>query len=84
MGRLAENVAKCWQLASVMKERLGRLPDEKTARADNERIKRYVAKLTINPAIAVGIDAHVGSVEVGRWRTLCSGPARPLASSPTW
>src|ERR1700719_913677 len=46
MGRLAENLAKCWELASVMKERTGRLADEKTARADNERIKCYIANLT--------------------------------------
>ena len=52
MGRLAENQAKCWQLASLMKQRHGRLPEERTTRADNERIKRYLAKLTINPAIA--------------------------------
>ena len=39
MGRLAENIAKCWQLASVMKDRVGRLPEETTARADNERLQ---------------------------------------------
>jgi urease subunit alpha len=82
MGRLAENVAKCWQLASVMKERLGRLPDEKTARADNERIKRYVAKLTINPAIAVGIDAHVGSVGVGKMADLVLWPRASFGIKP--
>ncbi|MEW9307298.1 urease subunit alpha [Labrys neptuniae] len=70
MGRLAENVAKCWQLACVMKRRAGRLPEETTARADNERIKRYIAKLTINPAIAAGIDPHVGSIEPGKMADL--------------
>ncbi|MDZ5453433.1 urease subunit alpha [Labrys sp. ZIDIC5] len=70
MGRLAENVAKCWQLACVMKRRAGRLPEETTARADNERIKRYIAKLTINPAIAAGIDTHVGSIEPGKMADL--------------
>jgi urease subunit alpha len=49
-----------------MKDRVGRLPEERTARADNERIKRYVAKYTINPAIAAGIDGHVGSIEAGK------------------
>lgn len=70
MGRLAENATKAFQLASVMKDRIGRLPEEKTARADNERILRYMAKLTINPAIAAGIDAHVGSIEPGKMADL--------------
>ncbi|KAA0090404.1 urease subunit alpha [Mycolicibacterium sp. P1-18] len=66
MGRVAENIANCWQLAAVMKQRVGRLPEEKTTAADNERVKRYVAKLTVNPAISIGAEAHVGSVQVGR------------------
>ncbi len=66
MGRLAENATKAFQLASVMKDRVGRLPEERTAKADNERILRYLAKLTINPAIAAGIDAHVGSIAPGK------------------
>ena len=82
MGRLAENVANCWQLASVMKQRIGRLPEETTARADNERIKRYIAKLTINPAIAVGIDHHVGSVEVGKMADLVLWPRASFGIKP--
>jgi urease subunit alpha len=82
MGRLAENVAKCWQLASVMKERVGRLPEETTARADNERVKRYIAKLTINPAIAVGIDDHVGSIEVGKIADLVLWPRASFGVKP--
>ncbi|MFO7855916.1 MAG: urease subunit alpha [Paracoccaceae bacterium] len=70
MGRLAENATKAFQLASVMKDRLGRLPEETTARADNFRILRYLAKLTINPAIAAGIDAYVGSIEPGKMADL--------------
>ena len=66
MGRIAENIACCWRLASVMKDRLGRLPQERTERADNERILRYLAKYTINPAIAYGIADHVGSLEAGK------------------
>ncbi len=82
MGRLAENVAKAWQQASVMKERVGRLKEEKTARADNERIKRYIAKLTINPAIAVGIDAHVGSIEVGKMADIVLWPRATFGLKP--
>lgn len=82
MGRLAENVAKCWQLASVMKDRTGRLPEETTARADNERIKRYVAKYTINPAIAAGIDEHVGSIQPGRMADLVIWPRASFGIKP--
>jgi urease subunit alpha len=82
MGRLAENVAKCWQLASVMKDRSGRLPEETTVRADNERIKRYVAKLTINPAIAVGIDDHVGSLAPGKLADLVLWPRASFGIKP--
>ncbi|TQR87280.1 urease subunit alpha [Mycobacterium hodleri] len=66
MGRVAENIANCWQLAAVMKQRVGRLPEETTAAADNERVKRYIAKLTVNPALSIGAEAHIGSVQVGR------------------
>ena len=82
MGRLAENVAKCWQLASVMKERVGRLPEETTARADNERIKRYIAKYTINPAIASGMDDHVGSIEPGKMADLVLWPRASFGAKP--
>lgn len=82
MGRLAENVAKCWQLASIMKDRVGRLPEEATEMADNERVKRYIAKLTINPAIAVGIDAHVGSIEAGKLADLVLWPRASFGIKP--
>jgi urease subunit alpha len=82
MGRLAENLAKCWQLASVMKDRIGRLPEEKTARADNERIKRYVAKYTINPARAAGIDGYVGSIEPGKMADLVIWPRASFGIKP--
>ncbi|MEM8741706.1 MAG: urease subunit alpha, partial [Pseudomonadota bacterium] len=82
MGRLAENAAKCFQLASIMKDRVGRLPEEKTAKADNERILRYLAKLTINPAIGAGIDAHVGSIEPGKMADLVLWPAASFGAKP--
>ena len=82
MGRLAENIAKCWQLASVMKERVGRLREEKTARADNARILRYIAKYTINPARAAGIDRHVGSLEPGKMADLVLWPRASFGLKP--
>jgi urease subunit alpha len=82
MGRLAENIAKCWQLASIMKDRVGRLPEETTARADNERIKRYIAKYTINPAIAAGIDGHVGSIAPGKIADLVLWPRASFGVKP--
>ncbi|WP_380161859.1 urease subunit alpha [Kineococcus sp. R86509] len=62
MGRIGEVITRTWQVAHVMKLRFGGLD----SRADNERARRYVAKYTINPAIAHGIDHLVGSVEVGK------------------
>lgn len=82
MGRLAENVAKCWQLASVMKDRIGRLPGERTARADNERILRYLAKYTINPAIAAGIDHEVGSIAPGKMADIVLWPFAFFGAKP--
>ena len=82
MGRLAENIAKCWQLASIMKDRTGRLPQETTDRADNERIKRYVAKYTINPAIAAGIDDYVGSIAPGKIADLVLWPRASFGVKP--
>ncbi len=66
MGRIAQVIPRCWQLASKMKDQRGRLPEEKTAAADNERIKRYIAKYTINAARTFGIDAYIGSIEPGK------------------
>jgi urease subunit alpha len=83
MGRLAENVAKAWQLASVMKDRRGPLPEETRPGADNERIKRYLAKLTINPAIAVGISRHVGSLEEGKLADLVIWPRASFGVKPS-
>ncbi|MBP2321132.1 urease subunit alpha [Kibdelosporangium banguiense] len=64
MGRIGEVIIRTWQTAHVMKDRRGLLPGDTAA--DNLRARRYVAKYTINPAIAHGIDQHVGSVEVGK------------------
>ena len=66
MGRINEVIARSWQLASKMKDQRGRLPEEMTEKGDNERIKRYIAKYTINAAKSFGIDSHVGSLEPGK------------------
>ncbi len=65
MGRVGEVIIRTWQTADKMKRQRGRLPQEKGDN-DNARVKRYVAKYTINPAIAQGISGHVGSVETGK------------------
>ncbi|GIF39888.1 urease subunit alpha [Actinoplanes xinjiangensis] len=64
MGRVGEVIMRTWQTAHVMKARVGSLPGD--GAADNNRAKRYVAKYTICPARAHGMDAHVGSVEPGK------------------
>ncbi|MCA1941508.1 MAG: urease subunit alpha [Caenispirillum bisanense] len=65
MGRVGEVVTRTWQTAHKMKVQRGRLPEE-TGDNDNVRVRRYIAKYTINPALAHGISRHVGSVEVGK------------------
>jgi urease subunit alpha len=69
MGRVGEVITRTWQTADKMKRQRGMLPTER-GHADNERIKRYIAKYTINPAIAHGMAAEIGSVEVGKWADL--------------
>lgn len=64
MGRIGETVIRTWQSAHVMKRRRGALPGD--GAADNNRVQRYVAKYTICPAIAHGMDREIGSVEVGK------------------
>ena len=65
MGRVGEVIIRTWQTAHKMKVQRGRLPEE-AGDNDNVRVKRYVAKYTINPAIAHGISAHIGSIAVGK------------------
>jgi urease subunit alpha len=69
MGRVGEVILRCWQTAHKMKVQRGKLPGD-TDRNDNARVKRYIAKLSINPAIAHGISHEVGSIEVGKWADL--------------
>lgn len=66
MGRMAEVICRTWQTADKMKRQRGPLSDDEGTDSDNERIRRYVAKYTINPAITAGIDDYVGSLEAGK------------------
>jgi urease subunit alpha len=66
MGRVGEVIIRTWQTADKMKSQRGALEGD-SARNDNFRVKRYIAKYTINPAIAHGISHMVGSLEVGKW-----------------
>ena len=70
MGRVGEVVTRTWQTADKMKRQFGRLSEEKGSN-DNFRARRYIAKYTINPAVAQGISTYVGSVEVGKLADLC-------------
>lgn len=70
MGRVGEVIIRTWQTADKMKRQRGHLSLNEGSLADNDRIRRYIAKYTINPAIAHGISHIVGSVEVGKWADL--------------
>ena len=65
MGRVGEVITRTWQTAHKMKVQRGRLSDE-TGDNDNMRVKRYIAKYTLNPALCHGIAQHIGSIEVGK------------------
>jgi len=66
MGRVAEVITRTWQTAHKMKVQRGALPEDEGNENDNFRVKRYVSKYTINPAVAHGISNHVGSIEKGK------------------
>ncbi len=66
MGRVGEVICRTWQTAHKMKQQRGVLAEDQFLGADNFRVKRYIAKYTINPAIAHGMSSHIGSVEIGK------------------
>ncbi|MCC3274095.1 urease subunit alpha [Arthrobacter zhangbolii] len=68
MGRIGETITRTWQVAHVMKDYMGAA--ESALPADNERVRRYIAKYTICPAVAHGIDHEVGSIETGKMADL--------------
>jgi urease subunit alpha len=74
MGRIGEVICRTWQTAHKMKEQRGTLPEDQKAayagKADNFRVRRYIAKYTINPALTHGIAHEVGSIETGKWADL--------------
>jgi urease subunit alpha len=71
MGRMGELISRTWQTASKMKAQRGPLPADEGTGADNHRIKRYVAKYTVNPALAAGIEPYVGTLEPGKLADVC-------------
>ena len=70
MGRVGEVITRTWQTASKMKDERGALPEDAGHDNDNFRVKRYISKYTINPAITHGISQYVGSVETGKFADL--------------
>ena len=70
MGRIGEVITRTWQTASKMKGERGPLPEDEGHGNDNFRVKRYISKYTINPAITHGISEYVGSVEPGKFADL--------------
>jgi urease subunit alpha len=82
MGRVGEVVCRTWQTAHKMRMQRGLLPEDSTLGADNYRAKRYVAKYTINPAIAHGLSHHIGSVEEGKLADLVLWKPAFFAAKP--
>lgn len=83
MGRCGEVILRTWKTASKNKEQLGPLEEDKKLGADNTRVKRYISKYTINPAITHGMSHLVGSVEVGKLADLVLWSPANFGTKPT-
>ena len=83
MGRVGEVIIRTWQTADKMKRQRGRLPEE-TGDNDNFRVRRYIAKYTINPAIAQGMSKEIGSIEVGKRADLVLWNPAFFGVKPRW
>ncbi|NEE18580.1 amidohydrolase family protein, partial [Streptomyces sp. SID7499] len=81
MGRIGESVTRAFQTAHHCKDKLGVLEGD-SARNDNQRVLRYLAKVTINPAIASGISDYVGSIEKGKLADIVLWPIHSFAAKP--
>ncbi|WP_053914316.1 urease subunit alpha [Streptomyces sp. TP-A0875] len=81
MGRIGESVTRAFQIAHLCKEKLGTLPED-SERNDNQRVLRYLAKVTINPAIASGISDYVGSIEAGKLADIVLWPMHSFGAKP--
>ncbi|MBR3793657.1 MAG: urease subunit alpha [Alistipes sp.] len=81
MGRVGESYLRTFQMASYMKRECGRLKED-SPHNDNFRVRRYLAKITINPAIAFGLADHIGSIECGKWADLVLWEPQFFAAKP--
>jgi urease subunit alpha len=84
MGRMAEVICRTWQTAHKMKAQRGPLPADEGTDADNARIKRYIAKYTINPAMVAGIDDYIGSLEPGKMADIALWEPEFFGIKPTY
>jgi urease subunit alpha len=82
MGRIGEVISRTWQTADKMKQQFGALPEDSGSGNDNFRIRRYVAKYTINPAIMHGMSHEIGSIEVGKLADLVLWSPKLFGTKP--
>lgn len=81
MGRIGESMTRCFQTAHHCKDKRGKLPEDSSGN-DNFRVLRYLAKMTINPAITAGMAQHIGSLETGKIADIVLWPIHSFAAKP--